>query len=432
MSLWKWIKSSDPVRGASVWGRGIWRRYKLLKWVIIALPVLIVLTLLGPVFQVLAPVLKLFVGLITQLLETTVGRFAVLLVLTIVVTLAFYRKIKATGARLFGFYALRCFLTGMDQMAMGRYRSAIRQFRRVARLDRTFDLEQAVPAYPTVAAEAMIKLGLCYEAIGDQNRGMQWLERVPKKDLPPSLRRLLGEARALLYDHNPELMEETVRRELTAALEEDPRNLRLLETLRERVRQDGDPEQLVAVQDRIVKVLRGEARERAKRELGVLYFRWGKQCFIEGRLEEARQHLQKAASLVSDFALPTVLLGDLEVQTSSVAEGVKLWAQKPSLPVLERLQLYLRNQDDLDDERFASTLAEFPYVGTLALLAQEFLDRNDLRRAERTLTKLDELGYRNHHLTRLRAELALRRNETDRADRLYLEALEQFIESSAS
>ncbi len=431
MNPWKWLKSSDPVRGASVWGRGIWRRYRLVKWVIIALPILIILTLLGPVFQIIAPLMKLLASLLSSLLQTTVGRFAILLVVGIVLTLAFYRKIKATGARLLGFYALRCFLTGMNQMAMGRYRSAIRQFRRVARVNRTIDLEQAVPVYPTVAAEAMIKLGLCYQAIGDQNRGMQWLERVPKKDLAPSLRRLLGEARALLYDDNPELMEATVRRELTTALEGDPRNLRLLETMRERVTADGDPQAVIAVQERIVKVLRGESRDRAKRDLGVLFFRWGKQCFIEGRLDEARQHLKKSASLVPDFALPTVLLGDLEVQSHSVSEGVRLWAGQPSLPVLERLQLLLKNQDELDDERLASTLAEFPYIGTLVLLAQEFLERNDLRRAERTLAKLDELGYRNHHLTRLRAELALRRNESDSADRLYLEALEQFIDASA-
>ncbi|MEQ8764109.1 MAG: tetratricopeptide repeat protein [Planctomycetota bacterium] len=427
---WEWLTRSDTVRGASVWSRSIWRRYKLFKWVLIALPLLAVLMLLSPVIHLITPLLNLVVGVINSLLKTTAGRFALVLVLGILVTLFFFRKIKAAGARLFGYYALRSFLSGMDQMAMGRYRAAIRQFRKVARISRTVDLEQAVPVYPTVAPEAKIKLGLCYQAIGDQNRGMQWLERVPKKDLPPALRRLLNEGRALLYDDNPELMDETVRRELGGALEEDPRNLRLLETLRERVTRDGDPAALVSVQERIVKVLRGEARTKAKRDLGVMYYRWGKQLFVDGRIEDARQHLKKAASLVGDFALPTVLLGDIEIQSHSLKEGVKLWAKMPSLPVLERIQLMLRNQDELDDARLAQTLAEFPYVGTLVLLAQELIERNDIRRAERTLSKLEEMGYEHHHLTRLRAELALRAERPKDADRLYLKALEQFIDSS--
>jgi len=403
---------------------GLFKRFK--GWFLLLLFILI-LGVLAPWVGLIGNLVSGFFDLLKPVLENKVGRFVLFNLVLIVVLLVVYRRFKDRGRKLVGAWALDRFLQGMLHLSAGRYRLAARAFEKVVRMGRWVDLSLAVDSYAEIRPDARIKLALCYREMGEVEKAMKSLELLKVRDLPPSMKRDHAEAKAFVYSLSPELMDETIDREVETALEKDGANRRLLRLRRDRAERTGRLPVAIESQRRIVKASPAKEKPEERKRLAALHARLAARLHRAGRPEEALAEISRSRSSDPGLMLPNLLAGDIERERGNVKGAVAEWAKTPSLPALERVRGLL-DSGELEAEGDLGRLVEsFPRSGMLLVLAEHYLERGKLRKAKNCVRKFEELGLENRHSARLLARILRAEGDEQGARRLEWLALKGFL-----
>lgn len=407
-----------------------WRTKWWVRWAVYAIPVVIVLGLLSGVLNFFSSLINFVTKVLTPAFATPVGRLVAFNLLAAIIVLFTWKRGKKAFCRLWGCVALKKFLSGLGAMARDEMDLAIKDFQRVTKIGRAIDLAAAVPEYPEILAAAHVKLGVCYQELGDYKKSTYWIETTPVKELPPALKKDRDACRALGYDKNPELIEETVDKELRDVLSRDKKNPGLLGALRERLKDAGDIEEAMTLQETLLTSVSPEHEGMERRILAILRFLHGRELLQRNQPKKAKGLLRKAMEEDPDFPLPFLLSGDLEAEKGNLAKALQVWGKCPSLPALERLQRAMCGDPSagikapaISHQELMKIAQQFPYAGTLLVVARHFYERGDFRRARNALTKLSDLGVVDHRLLKLLGDIDQAEGDADGAQRSYLLAL---------
>jgi tetratricopeptide (TPR) repeat protein len=315
----------------------------------------------------------------------------------------------------------------MLHLSAGRYRRAAALFRRVVRTGRLTDLSKTVEVFPEILADARIKLALCHRELGDVDRAMEQLELLQVKNLPPAVRRDLSEAKAFVYSLSRELMDETIDREIDRALEADPGNRRLLRLRRERAERMGDFETAIVAQKAVLRHAPASVQGEERKRLAVLHVRNALRLRRGDRDDEALTEAGRARVIDPDLPLPGLVAGDILADRGDARGAVREWARVPSLAGFERVRRLLLSGGLSGSEDLAFLVAELPRAGVLLLLAEHWLGKGKLRKAQNCLRKIEDLGAGDRHSARLLAEIRRREGDEEGARRLLWCALRGFL-----
>jgi len=403
--------------------KGAIRRRKGWIYLIVAVAILFIVR---PVLTILAEVFKILAPMIRTLFDNPVGRIVFYNVLGALLLYWVWRKSRAGIARAFGLRAMRLFLDGMQAMILGQWGRAIRSFEKVVRIGRWVRLEDAVPEHRDIEADAKLKVAACHLELDRPNEAKSWLLRVREQDLlSDHVRGYRAELRALAYDRNDELEEETVLSELEKTRQSDRHSRRVLRALRDRLEARGELERTRQVARQLVEASTGLEKDEAARHLALVDFRLAHRALQAGDRKETVKTLKAQAGDVR----AALMLGDLALERGDLAGALKAWSRAVSLPVFDRIGELLES-GRLDGERErALLLSSFPYAGTMLVLAEHYRKRGEFRKARAAVEKVMEVAGENFHVLQLYAACLDGDGDAGAAADLYRRALAHSIDS---
>ena len=406
-----------PVIGGARRVTGWFRRHKGIVYLGLAVAVIFIVR---PFLTILAELFKILRPLVQVLFDNPVGRLVFYNLLAIVLLYWVWRKARAGILRALGLRAMRHFLDGMHRMILGKWGAAISCFEKVYRISRWIRLEDAVPEHPDIAVDAQLKIAACELELGRPNEAKAWLLRIrPTEILTPHVRRAWAELRALSYESSDELETETVLKELEKTREGDRRNRRVLAALRDRLEATGDLKRTRTVARELVAASSGTDREAAERDLALLEFRLAHQALGAGDAKGLRRALKGQAGDVRS----ALLLGDLAAEEDDVRGALKAWSRAVSLPVFDRIARLLEEGKLSGDKERKLLMDQFPYAGTMLVLAEHYRKRGEFRKARSALEKVAETTGENFTLLHLYASCLSAEGDSERAAELYRRAL---------
>jgi len=396
----------------------MWRTKRWLKWCIYALPILAVLVLLGPALGVVNQILKLVVGFLVPLMKSPGGRFLLINLVLLIVIVLLYWKGRARLKSVFAYVAMRHFLHGMQFLSGGFVHRAVRSFRKVVRINRFVSLETSLPAYPEIAADARVRLAMCYIRLGEADRALRWLE-LAKKDKPPGhVMKMLRELRALSYYYHPTLARETGEKELAEAHRRDPDNIRLNRALVEKAEAEGDDDVALDLLRRIHAMAEGRDREREARRLLESYHARAEAFVKSGELSRARSLLREGRKVARRSEPIQLLLGDIELKRKSENAAITAWSRVPGPGARSRVSTLLTSTEDPRE-----ILKQYPQPDLLLDLAMRLIEQGAHEQATRTLEKALEMGADEVEVKKVLGDLAVATEDSSRARMYYLQAI---------
>lgn len=402
--------------------RRAWRTRWLLRWAIYAIPVILVLGLLSGALTFLSSLVNLVSRVIAPAFDSELGRLIAFNLAVILVVVFTWKRARRWLARLLGCRALQSYLSGLAAMARDEIPVAMSCFQRVVRIGKRVDLSLAVPEFPELRAAAHVKLALCHQIQGDAKESTYWAETTPAQDLPAAVARDRSAVRALAYAGTPELLPETVEKELRSALSSDRKNLRVLRTLRDRLEATRRYDEAAELQEAIVGTVSGDQQNAEKRRLAALLVRKARKLIREGSGRKARTVLRKACETAPDYPPPFLLAGDLEAERGRLDAALTLWGRCPSLPGLDRVQGVLARETGpaLPESESRRVAASLPVTGTLLALGRAALVAGDAARAGRAARVLLDRGVEHAAVYRLLGDAARTGGDEEAARRAYL------------
>ncbi|MHC4960267.1 MAG: tetratricopeptide repeat protein [Planctomycetota bacterium] len=406
-----------PLFGTARRAKGWMRRNK--GWIYLGL-VIVILFIVRPVLMLIADVFHVLRGPIGAMLNNPVGSLIFYNVFGLLLLWWLWRRVRARVYRTIGLAKMRHFLNGLTAMVMGHWRRAIPEFERVAKTPRWIKLQDAVPEHRDIRIDAYLKIAACHLRMGSPNEAKAWLLRVREKDmLTEHTRRQHAELRALSYDLNDDMEEETVLRELERTQLRDKANRRVLRALRDRNEAAGDLEKAREFGKRLVASTDGAEQEEAERDLALIAFRSAHRALGEGD----RKSMTKALKGRHGDVRAALLLGDEALERGDVQGALRAWGRAVSLPVFDRLAQMLESGKLDGDKERDLVLRLFPYAGTLIVLAEYHRKRGEFKKARAALEKVLEGGGGDLTSLRLYADCLSEEGDHAQAAEFYRRAL---------
>ena len=356
--------------------RAILPKNPWLRVLVYALPIVLVLALFGPALDVVLKLMDLGMRLIEPLLETTLGRILLLLVVFTLAALFFVwllrRRVRdmRAEATLGRHLQATAALVGLDR------RRSRERFRRVARY------RGPLPdRYPHVVKDANLKLArLCLED-GQVDEALGWLARVVEPGLPDELMRSLLQLRLDALRRQGEVLPATLRREAEQAVERFPKDATLLTVLRELAEAEGLPDEAMAWQERIAKNAPPATIGAERQRYVDMLVAAGERALAAGELEQARKLAKKLQKADPDDPAGKLLLGDVHRAAGELRHAVRVYGATRSPTGLDRIAELLSENPGAVGAR--ELLVNCPMQGALLLVARELARAGELDRAER-------------------------------------------------
>lgn len=357
-----------------------------LRVLVFALPIVLLLALFGPALEVVLKLMDFGMRLVEPLLQTTLGRVLLLLI------------VFALGG-LFAVWLLKNRVRDMRAEAvLGRHLQAVgdlvgldlrrsrERFRRVSRY------RGPLPdRYPHVVADSNLKLArLCLEQ-GRTDEALGWLTRVLEGGLPDELRRSLLQLRVRALRRQGEVLPGALRAAVHAAVAEFPNDYHLQCELRDLVVAAGDPHAAATAQEAVHKHAPPAAALREHQRLVADLMASGRAHLDAGELDAGRRVVKKLANVDKDGPSSGLLLGDLQRQAGDLRAAIRSYGGTRSPTGLDRIAELLSEHPGAVDER--ELLESCPLQGALLLVARELARRGETARAERAARRAaDALG----------------------------------------
>lgn len=347
-----------------------------LRVLVFALPIVLLLALFGPALDVLLKLLDLVLRVLQPMLETTVGRILLLLV-------------TFTTGSLFAVWLLRSRVDAMrGEAVLGRHLLATA---RLVGHDKKRSRETFLKVsryrgplptrYPHVVQDATLKLARLALEQDRVDEALGWLTRIVEPGLPKELLRSLLQLRCRALRRQGQVLPQTLAEEVHAAVKQFPEDYHLLTELRELHVDAEDQEQLVATQERLVKVAprsrHGVERQRLMQSLRTL----GERQLDGGDWSACRKTIKRLGQLDQTTGSDGLLLGDLLRRQGDLRGALRAYGATRSPAALERIAALLdEHQGQLEPREL---LEACPMQGTMLLVARELARAGESERAER-------------------------------------------------
>jgi tetratricopeptide (TPR) repeat protein len=347
-----------------------------LRVLVYALPVLLLLALFQPALDVLLKLLDFVLRVIEPLLQTTIGRILLLLVVfTLGAVLAVWllrsrvRDLRAEAALGRHLHAVAA-LVDLDG------RRARELLKKVARY------RGPLPdRYPHLVADANLKLARACLQAGQVEPALGWLARIVEPGLPPELLRSLRQLRIEALRRQGEVLPGALRREVEGAVEQFPDDAVLLGELRDLIERDDDAIALAAAQEQVHKAAPPQQRARERQRWQAALVAAGQQALRAADRDQVKKIAKKLSVVDKDGPSSGLLLGDLHRSGGDLRAAIKAYGATRSPAGLDRIAEVMAAHPGCIEPR--ELLECCPLQGALLLAARELARRGESVRAER-------------------------------------------------
>ena len=371
MALGRWLR-----RGLLAPLRLLLPKNPWLRGLVYALPVVLLLALFNPALEVVLKLMDFAMRIVSPLLETTVGRVLVLLVVFTAGALTAVWLLKSRVRDLRAEAVLGRHLQATASLVGLELRRSRDRFRRIARY------RGPLPErYPHVVQDSNLKLARLDLDNGRVDDALGWLARVIEPGLPVELSRSLVQLRVRALRQQGEVLPAALRAEIEQAVERFPKDYQLLCELRDAVKAADDPRELAAIQERVWKQAPPTHAARELERLRTLLVDTARGLLAEHDGEGCRRIAQKLAALDKDGPAAGLLLGDVHRANGEFRQAIRSWGATKSPEGLDRIAELLRERPGVVDSR--ELLEACPMQGTLLLVARELARAGESARAER-------------------------------------------------
>ncbi|MFK7739253.1 MAG: tetratricopeptide repeat protein [Planctomycetota bacterium] len=357
-----------------------------LRVLVYALPIVLLLALFGPALEVLLKVVDLFVRVLEPILQTTVGRIIVLLVvLSVLGLLAFWllknrvrtmraeatlgRHLQATAA-----------LVGLDR---DRSREL---FRKVTRYRGS-----APQRYPHVVADANLKLArLCLED-SQIDEALGHLQRCVETGLPKELQRSLLQLRLQALQRQGQVLPATLQREAEEAAKRFGDDVFVLSLLRDLAEREDRHEEALEWQAKVARHAQPSRRVAESQRYHEMLLGAGRRALENDDPDGAKKLAKRLQKADPEGTAAALLLGDVHRKNKELHKAVREYGSTRSPTGLDRIAELLTEHPGSIEPR--DLLANCPMQGALLLVARELARAGEHERAERAArVAADSLG----------------------------------------
>ncbi len=347
-----------------------------LRVLVYALPVVLLLALFSPALDVVVRLLELVLRLIEPLLQTTLGRVLLLLLVF-------------TFGGMFAVWLLKSRVRDMRAEAvLGRHLQAVgalvgQDRRRCRDLFRKVARYRGAPPtrYPHVVADANLKLARESLDAGRTDEALGWLSRVIEPGLPNELLRSLLQLRVRAWRRQGEILPGALRSEVERALDRFPNDHALLGEQRDLVVGDGDPHAFAAIQERVFQHAPPAQKAHERQRWIEALTQAGAAAIAAEERDVVKKLAKKLAVADKDGPSSGLLLGELQRQLGDLRTAIRTWGATRSPQGLDRIAELLAAHPGALDPR--ELLECCPLQGTLLLVARELARQGETARAER-------------------------------------------------
>ena len=362
--------------------RALMPRNKLVRWALILLPILLILAFLEPAVDLLIKLLELGMRVIEPLLDTTVGRVLLLLVVFVlggVVTATLLRsRLRAFRGRVL----LGRHLQGVAALLTSDSKRCRERFLRVAKRKAVKPVE-----YPALVQDANIKLArLCLEE-NDVDGALGWLTRVVEPDLPAELARSLLQLRVQALRRQGAALPETLEQEVRGGLAQFADDYVLYKELRGLVLAREDLVEAAEVQTKVAKLAPPEEVVAERQTLVEDLTAAGRAKISAGDLDAARKYHIRMNKLGGPVA--GLLLGEIYAAAGDARAAVKAFGATRSPEGLDRIAELMSDHPGIMEPR--ELMECCPMQGTLLVVARELARQGELEQARRAAQHAAEI-----------------------------------------
>lgn len=370
-------KIGDVVR------KGLWAPVKAilpknpwLRVLVYALPIVLLLALFGPALEVVLKLVDLVIRVIEPMLQTTIGRILLMLVVVTITSLLLFwllrRRVRdmRAEATLGRHLQATAALVGLDR------KKSRDLFRRVARY------RGPLPdRYPHVVQDANLKLARQSLAANRVDEALGWLARVVEPGLPKELARSLLQLRLAALRRQGEVLPATLRREAEQAVDKFPEDVQMLAVLRDLAETEGKPDEVLQWQEKIAKHAPPATAVRERQRYIDALVAAGARALHDDKLDVAKKLAKRLQKAEPEGASGKLLLGDVHRQAGEFRQAVRLYGGTASPTGLGRIAELLSENPGVIEPR--ELLANCPMQGGLLLVARELARGGETQRAER-------------------------------------------------
>jgi len=391
------------------WFRNYFEKHPWIRRALIALPFLLVLGFLGPALSAIESLFSLLGELLQPLLETALGRVLLAVLVFFFIGLGIWVFAKERFLDLFRNHALAKHLEGIQLLFLGKKKEAQVCFRKVAKMGRLFDLSKGpASGFGPLDIDARLKLTRIYLDEGDPQRAFQEIERIPKSMMTRKQTFSYSELRARLYRDHPGHLSETVRQVLEESHRSWPKNGRILALLVQELENQGEIALSVALLEKGISKIEDERKGELTQNLSRLLLLLSKQSLMDGDLKSADHYCRKSlrATESQSARLQEV---DLKLLKGDAEGAISLLRSLPIPAARKRLQALLEDPEIPLGPR--AILEKVPRFDVLILLAEHYLGKDELEKAERTVAILEEEQMPPYRLYALKTLCHLKRRK---------------------
>jgi hypothetical protein len=363
--------------------KGLWAPVKAilpknpwLRVLVYALPVVLLLALFGPALEVVLRLVDLVIRVIEPMLQTTVGRIMLLIVVFAVTSLVLFWLLRSrvrdmrAEAMLGRHLQATAALVGLDR------RKSRELFRKVSRYKGPLPKR-----YPHIVQDANLKLARHSLENHQIDDALGWLARVVEPGLPPELQRSLLQLRLETLRQQGEVLPATLRREAEAAVAKFPSDVTMLSVLRDLAEQEGDASDLLRWQELVAKHASPSSRVIELQRYVDALVAAGHSALADQDLAHVKKLAKRLQKAEPDGASGKLLLGDMHRQSGDFRQAVRVYGSTQSPAGLDRIAEMLAEHPGAVEPR--EILANCPMQGGLLLVARELARAGEHARAER-------------------------------------------------
>lgn len=363
--------------------KGLWAPVKAilpknpwLRVLVYALPIVLLLALFGPALDVVLKLVDLVIRVIEPMLQTTVGRILLLLIVMTLTSLLLFLLLRGRVRNMRAEAALGRHLQATAALVGSDRKKSRELFRRVAKY--RGPLPQR---YPHLVQDANLKLARQSLADGKVDEALGWLARCVEPGLPKELLRSLMQLRLEALRRQGEVLPATLRREAETAVAKFPDDANMLAVLRDLAEAEGDREQVLQWQEKIAKHAPPVSAVRERQRYVDALVQAGAEAVDADELDAAKKIAKLLQKAEPEGSAGKLLLGDVHRKAGEHRQAVRVYGSTRSPTGLDRIAELLAENPGVVEPR--ELLANCPMQGALLLVARELARAGETQRAER-------------------------------------------------
>ena len=381
------------------WARDYLKKHPWVRRALVLLPFLILLGFLGPALSAIETLFSLLGKILQPLLETSLGRALLVVLVFSFIALGIWAFAKERFLDLFRNHALAKHLEGIQHLLLGKKKEAKACFKKIVKMGRFFDLSKGpASGFGPLDIDARLKLARIFLEEGDPTRAYKEIERIPKALMTRKQTFSYVELRARLYRAHPGHLSETVRQVIEESHRTWPTNGRILSLLVQELENQGEIATAVGLLEKGLGKIEGEEKGELTKTLSRLFLILSKNALMEGDEKKADQFCRKSLRAMDNPAARLQEI-DLKLLKKDPEGALSLIGDLPLPAARKRLQTLLEDPEIPMGPR--AVFERVPRFDVLVLLAEFYLNQNELGKAERTLRILEKEQippYRLHAL----------------------------------